>query len=67
MSAGINGMAQRYRCRICGYIYDPEKGEPREGVAPGTSFEKLPRNFRCPECHAYATAGGRKPFVRLED
>lgn len=60
-------MANRYRCLICGYIYDPAKGEPREGIAPGTSYEKLPFLYQCPDCHAYAFAGGRKPFVMLKD
>jgi rubredoxin len=60
-------MPLRYRCRICGYIYNPSKGDPKEGIAPGTPFEKLPQNYRCPECHAYAFAGGRKPFDVLED
>jgi rubredoxin len=63
----IHWMAERYRCTICGYIYDPEKGEPREGVPPGTPFERLPFTFRCPECHAYAKGGGRRPFVKLEE
>ena len=45
-------MADRYYCSICGYIYDPEKGENRKGVSPGTPFEDLPDIFRCPSCGA---------------
>jgi rubredoxin len=56
----------RYRCLICGYIYDPERGDPKQGVPPGTTFERLPKMYKCPECGAYATAGGRKPFVRMD-
>jgi rubredoxin len=56
----------RYRCIICGYIYDPERGDPSQKVPPGTPFEDLPKMYRCPECGAYATAGGRKPFVRMD-
>lgn len=41
---------EKYRCRICGYIYDPEKGDPENGIAPGTSFEELPDNWVCPVC-----------------
>ncbi len=67
MSARYLGMPHRYRCRICGYIYDPEKGETKEGIAPGTLFERLPPDYRCPDCHAYAFAGGRKPFEMLAD
>jgi rubredoxin len=35
-------MLKKYYCSVCGYIYDPEKGEPRKKVAPGTPFEDLP-------------------------
>ncbi|MGZ7048115.1 MAG: rubredoxin [Methanobacterium sp.] len=45
-------MAERYYCGVCGYIYDPEKGEARKGVSAGTSFEDLPATFRCPSCGA---------------
>ncbi len=39
-------------CTSCGYIYDPEKGDPEQGQAPGTSFEDLPEDWRCPLCYA---------------
>ncbi|MBM3252641.1 MAG: rubredoxin [Candidatus Omnitrophica bacterium] len=42
----------RYRCTICGYIYDPKLGDPDNGVNPGTAFEALPDNWVCPECGA---------------
>ena len=58
--------SSRYRCIICGYIYDPERGDPKQGVPPGTPYKRLPKMYKCPECGAYATAGGRKPFVRMD-
>jgi flavin reductase (DIM6/NTAB) family NADH-FMN oxidoreductase RutF/rubredoxin len=42
----------KYRCTVCGYIYDPEKGDPDSGVTPGTPFEELPDNWVCPICGA---------------
>jgi len=42
----------RYKCKICGYVYDPEKGDPENGVRPGTPFEKLPKDWVCPACGA---------------
>ena len=42
----------RYKCKVCGYIYDPQKGDPDSGVRPGTPFEKLPDNWVCPVCGA---------------
>ena len=39
-----------YVCRFCGYIYDPKKGDPQQGVSPGTAFEDLPGDWVCPMC-----------------
>lgn len=41
---------QKYICNICDYIYDPEIGDPDEGIAPGTAFEDIPDDWRCPDC-----------------
>jgi rubredoxin len=41
---------QKYQCTICGYVYDPEEGDPDAGIAPGTSFEELPEDWFCPVC-----------------
>lgn len=43
---------EKYKCSICGYLYDPEKGEPAAGVEPGTDFADLPDDFLCPVCSA---------------
>lgn len=40
----------KYRCIPCGYVYDPEVGDPDGGIAPGTAFEDLPDDWRCPVC-----------------
>jgi len=42
----------RYVCQICGYVYDPEKGDPENDIAPGTKFEDLPDDWVCPICGA---------------
>jgi rubredoxin len=42
----------RYLCTICSYVYDPEKGDPENGVNPGTRFEDLPNDWVCPVCGA---------------
>jgi len=41
----------RYICANCSYIYDPEKGDPQHGIAPGTTFEELPDDWVCPLCY----------------
>ena len=41
---------QKYFCNPCGYTYDPEKGDPEHGIAPGTAFEDLPDDWCCPLC-----------------
>ena len=40
----------KYKCTVCGYIYEPEKGDPESGVNPGTPFEDLPDDWVCPVC-----------------
>ena len=42
----------RFVCNVCGYIYDPAKGDPDNSVAPGTSFEAIPDSWTCPICGA---------------
>jgi rubredoxin len=51
----------KWECTVCGYIYDPEQGDPDNGVAPGTPFEGLPDDWQCPVCGAF-----KEEFRRLE-
>ena len=48
----------KYVCDICGYVYDPEVGDPDNGVAPGTPWEEVPEDWVCPLC------GGRQGPVQ---
>ena len=41
-----------YECTVCGYVYNPEQGDPDNGVAPGTAFENVPDEWVCPLCGA---------------
>jgi flavin reductase (DIM6/NTAB) family NADH-FMN oxidoreductase RutF/rubredoxin len=43
---------KKYTCTICGYVYDPEAGDPDSRVEPGTAFEDLPDDWVCPICGA---------------
>lgn len=40
----------KYICSVCGYVYDPEKGDPERGIPAGTKFEDLPADWHCPRC-----------------
>ena len=42
----------KYRCTVCGYIYDPKEGDPESGIPPGTPYEELPDDWICPVCGA---------------
>lgn len=42
----------KYRCEVCGYVYDPEVGDPDNGIPAGTNFEDLPDDWVCPVCGA---------------
>jgi len=46
---------KKYVCQVCGYVYDPEVGDPDNGVEPGTSFEDVPDDWVCPICGADKT------------
>ena len=41
---------KKYKCGKCGFTYDPEVGDPRHGIAPGTPFKDLPDDWTCPGC-----------------
>ena len=41
---------EKYVCAICGYVYDPEVGDPDNGVEPGTAWEDVPEDWVCPLC-----------------
>lgn len=43
---------KKFACTLCNYIYDPEKGDPENGVNPGTTFEDIPDSWVCPLCGA---------------
>ncbi len=51
----------KYRCTVCGYIYDPELGDPDGGIKPGTPFEEIPDDWVCPVCGA-----AKSEFERIE-
>ena len=46
---------KKYQCDLCTYVYDPAKGDPDNGVEPGTAFEDLPDDWVCPDCGAEKT------------
>jgi rubredoxin len=53
---------KKYKCLMCGYIYDPTVGDPDNGAAAGTAFEDLPDAWVCPECGV-----GKDEFEPIED
>lgn len=50
---------EKYVCLLCGYVYDPETGDPDNDIAPNTPFSELPEDWRCPICNA-----GKSQFVK---
>ncbi len=43
---------EKWKCAVCGYVYDPEAGDPDGGIPPGTPFDQLPESWVCPVCGA---------------
>jgi rubredoxin/flavin reductase (DIM6/NTAB) family NADH-FMN oxidoreductase RutF len=52
----------KYECTVCGYIYDPELGDPDGGIKPGTPFEEIPDDWVCPVCGA-----SKDQFKKIEE
>jgi len=48
--SGVN--PTKFKCTVCGYVYDPAKGDDTAGIPPGTPFENLPPDWVCPVCGA---------------
>ncbi|GHT32829.1 rubredoxin [Endomicrobiia bacterium] len=44
------GVVEKWKCSVCGYVYDPAVGVPKDNIAPGIPFEKLPDDWVCPLC-----------------
>ena len=51
----------KWECIVCGYVYDPKKGDPDNGVDLGTVFEDIPDDWVCPVCGA-----GKDQFKKLD-
>lgn len=47
---GEENRHEKYVCKVCGWIYDEALGDPDNGIAPGTKWEDLPDDFKCPLC-----------------
>jgi rubredoxin len=45
----------KWRCAICAYVYDSQKGDPESGIQPGIPFNELPDRWGCPDCGAEKT------------
>ena len=41
---------KKYICTVCQWVYDPEIGDPEQGIEPGVAFENLPDDYVCPLC-----------------
>ena len=53
---------KKYVCTACGYVYDPEKGDPETGVPAGTAWEDVPEDWACPLC-----ALGKEVFEPVDE
>ena len=51
---------QKWQCGMCGWVYDPEEGDPEADIKPGTSFDDLPPDWVCPMCGA--SKGDFEPY-----
>ena len=52
---------KKYKCEVCGYVYDPVEGDSDGGIQPGTAFEEIPDSWVCPLCGV-----GKEDFVPVD-
>lgn len=52
---------EKWECQPCGYVYDPQEGDPDNGVGPGTAFEDISEDWACPVCGA-----GKDEFEKVQ-
>jgi len=52
----------KYKCEVCGYIYNPSEGDADSGIQPGTAFEDVPGDWECPLCGV-----GKEDFTLVVD
>ena len=52
---------KKYKCIVCGHIYDPAEGDPHTNTPAGTSFESLPDDWTCPICQV-----GKEYYVPVD-
>jgi rubredoxin len=50
MTRGGRGDVSRFRCEVCDYVYDEDRGERREGFPAGTPWSEVPDEWCCPDC-----------------
>ena len=43
---------KKWKCQVCGFVYNEAEGWPAEGIAPGTRWEDIAADWNCPECGA---------------
>ena len=43
---------KKYKCSICGHIYDEALGDPKSDIAAGTLWADIPEDWECPGCGA---------------
>ncbi len=53
---------KKYKCDVCGYIYDEAEGDPEGDIPAGTKWEDLPEDWECPDCGA-----GKDEFELVEE
>ncbi len=53
---------KKFKCTVCGYVYDPAAGDPDNEIAPGTAWEDVNADWVCPVCGA-----GKDDFEETEE
>jgi len=52
---------KKFKCTVCGHVYDPKEGDPDSGIPPGTAFSDIPYGWVCPICGV-----GKEDYIQMD-
>jgi rubredoxin len=52
---------KKFKCTVCGHVYDPKEGDPDSGIQPWTAFSDIPGDWVCPICGV-----GKEDYIQMD-
>jgi len=62
-SNGEGNSMPKWRCQICGFVYDEAVGAPEEGIPAGKRWPDVRADWTCPDCGADIASFDMQPMA----